>query len=325
MAPRPCPMILNDYTLAQPKIDGNNRYRQNILAIEKAIHTDAWPMRILTSLWGMEYVDAFRINTYFNGDTRRFKMQMRELSFKLLTNNWDETHGLDGVSLTRTGIRVMTGPGAPGGKSPERISPRTLAKKHVLVAIAFVEGWKGAHQPSTPACRTRSRRPCARRVSQNPRPATALIVPRIARAQVDSRLRGRVWRGLVRQLCPCLPQESGPRGGQAQGARGLRLPGLPWRDHQGQEGQDRPDARARVPRQVRRACRVPNAAAAQRMILLPPRLSHRARVCLCCPRRMCESCWSKLEPDETTGVTHCPLCRKPSPTAHPFAVPGVIC
>ena len=132
MAPRPCPMILNDYTLAQPKIDGNNRYRQNILAIEKAIHTDAWPMRILTSLWGMEYVDAFRINTYFNGDTRRFKMQMRELSFKLLTNNWDET-----------GIRVMTGPGAPGGpggKSPERISPRTLAKKHVLVAIAFVEG-----------------------------------------------------------------------------------------------------------------------------------------------------------------------------------------
>ena len=152
MAPRPCPMILNDYTLAQPKIDGNNRYRQNILAIEKAIHTDAWPMRILTSLWGMEYVDAFRINTYFNGDTRRFKMQMRELSFKLLTNNWDETHGLDGVSLTRTGIRVMTGPGAPGGKSPERISPRTLAKKHVLVAIAFVEGWKGAHQLTCAIC-----------------------------------------------------------------------------------------------------------------------------------------------------------------------------
>ena len=28
MAPRPCPKILNDVTLAQPKIDSNNRYRQ---------------------------------------------------------------------------------------------------------------------------------------------------------------------------------------------------------------------------------------------------------------------------------------------------------
>jgi len=43
-----------------------------------------------------------------------------------------------------------------------------------------------------------------------------------------------------------------------------------------------------------------------------------------CRDKMCDSCWSKLKPDETTGVTHCPLCRKRSPTAHAFTVPGVI-
>jgi len=43
-----------------------------------------------------------------------------------------------------------------------------------------------------------------------------------------------------------------------------------------------------------------------------------------CHDKMCHSCWSKMKPDETTGVKHCPLCRKPSPTAHPFTVPGVI-
>ena len=152
MAPRPCPMILNDYTLAQPKIDANNRYRQDMLAIEKAIHTDAFPMRILTTIWGMEFVDAFRVNTYFNNDPRRFKAQMRELAYKLLTNTWDQTHGLDGVSLTRGGLTVASGPGAPGAKSPERISPRTLAKKHVLVPIASVNGWKGATQLTCAIC-----------------------------------------------------------------------------------------------------------------------------------------------------------------------------
>ena len=152
MAPRPCPLILNDYTLGQPKVDSNNRYRQDILAIEKAIHTDAFPMRFLTTIWGTEFVDAFRLNTYFNSDPRKFKKQMNELAFKLLTNNWDEMHGPDGVSFSRAGMRIPSGPGAPGAKSPTRVSPRTQAKKHVLIAIASIEGWDGSHQLTCAIC-----------------------------------------------------------------------------------------------------------------------------------------------------------------------------
>ena len=149
MAPRPCPKILNDVTLAQPKIDSNNRYRQEILAIEESLRTDSFPMRFLTTIWGMEFVDAFRLNKYFNKDPRPFKSQMKELAHKMLTNEWDEYHGLDGVSLTRRGLAITIGPGAPGGRSPQRTSPRQLAKKHALVAIASIEGWQGSSSQLT--------------------------------------------------------------------------------------------------------------------------------------------------------------------------------
>ena len=161
MAPRPCPKILNDVTLAQPKIDANNRYRQEILAIEESLRTDSFPFRFLTTLWGLEFVDAFRANKYFNHDPRKFKLVMKELAFKMLTNTWDEMHGLDGVSFTRHGLSITTGAGAPGAKSPTRSSPRTLAKKHVLVSINSIEGWQGsAAQLTCAICKAKTTMVC---------------------------------------------------------------------------------------------------------------------------------------------------------------------
>ena len=176
MAPRPCPKILNDVTLAQPKIDSNNRYRQEILAIEESLRTDSFPMRFLTTIWGMEFVDAFRLNKYFNKDPRPFKSQMKELAHKMLTNEWDEYHGLDGVSLTRRGLAITIGPGAPGGRSPQRTSPRQLAKKQFS-------------SPSRPLRAGRARRASSRARSARIRPrcAASSAPPRMASWRSASR------------------------------------------------------------------------------------------------------------------------------------------
>ena len=52
----------------------HNDYRQHVLAIEhnvvEAFRTDSFPMRFLTTINGLEFVDAFRLNQYFNFDTR---------------------------------------------------------------------------------------------------------------------------------------------------------------------------------------------------------------------------------------------------------------
>ena len=47
--PRKCPAVLNDATLAQPKIDRGNCRRQYDLAMEKRSRTEAFPFRLLYS------------------------------------------------------------------------------------------------------------------------------------------------------------------------------------------------------------------------------------------------------------------------------------
>ena len=49
---RKTPAVLNDYTLAQPAIDKNNRYRQRILAMEKRFITNDFAFRFLTYMVG---------------------------------------------------------------------------------------------------------------------------------------------------------------------------------------------------------------------------------------------------------------------------------
>ena len=45
--------MLNDATLAQPKIDRGNCRRQYDLAMEKRFRTEAFPFRLFTTILGM--------------------------------------------------------------------------------------------------------------------------------------------------------------------------------------------------------------------------------------------------------------------------------
>ena len=56
---RKCPKILNAYTKVQPKIDMNNRWRQDILAMEERFVTHSYPSRLFTTVFGVMIVDAF--------------------------------------------------------------------------------------------------------------------------------------------------------------------------------------------------------------------------------------------------------------------------
>ena len=158
--PRKCPGVLNDKTQAQPKVDSHNDLRQHVLAIEEAFRTESFPNRFLTTLMGLEFVDTFRALQYFHGETRGLKPVMLELAFYLLTNKYDETHGVTINGTTRSGD-VAEGSGAPGAKSPQRVSPRTLSKKHVLVPLSQIVGWRGAaSQLDCGICKTRTTMVC---------------------------------------------------------------------------------------------------------------------------------------------------------------------
>ena len=56
---RKCPKILNAYTKVQPRIDMNNRWRQDILAMEERFVTPSYPLRLFTTVFGIMVVDAF--------------------------------------------------------------------------------------------------------------------------------------------------------------------------------------------------------------------------------------------------------------------------
>eukprot|EP00965_Chrysotila_dentata_P060421 2002367-Pleurochrysis_carterae.AAC.1 len=49
----------------QPAIDDANRRRQNILAFEKRFVTRTFSFRLLTTVLGMIYVNAFNMHKYF--------------------------------------------------------------------------------------------------------------------------------------------------------------------------------------------------------------------------------------------------------------------
>ena len=112
-------------------------------------------MRFKTTLMGIEFVDTYRANQFFNGDMRAFKPAMTELAFKLLTNRYDEALPPAAGGSTRAGVPA-TGSGAPGAPSPSRMSPRTLAKKHMAVPLSSIPGWTGgAAQLACSICSTR--------------------------------------------------------------------------------------------------------------------------------------------------------------------------
>eukprot|EP00965_Chrysotila_dentata_P153353 5069053-Pleurochrysis_carterae.AAC.1 len=68
---RPCPRVLDDWTQMQSAIDDANRRRQNILAFEERFVTRTFPFRLLTTVLGMIYMNAFNMHKYFVKGTAR--------------------------------------------------------------------------------------------------------------------------------------------------------------------------------------------------------------------------------------------------------------
>ena len=78
--------VHNDFTLAQPTIDRHNRYRQQILAMEKRFVTNNFAFRFFTSMLGTLVVNVFMAHRYFNEPKAEFKVELDKLALALVNN-----------------------------------------------------------------------------------------------------------------------------------------------------------------------------------------------------------------------------------------------
>ena len=147
MEPRKCPKVLNTWSQQQPKIDSNNRYRQNILAIEERFVTRSFPFRMLTTTLGITFANAYEWFCYFINKTQfdDFLLFMRDLSYDAMHNNYDAmTAGV--APPTPNATR------AAGSASPRRQSPRQIASEHRLCNIRMIYGYKGSAKQMCAIC-----------------------------------------------------------------------------------------------------------------------------------------------------------------------------
>ena len=125
----------------QPHIDKNNRWRQDILAIEERFATTSYPFRSLTTLMGLIAANSFTATDAFVGDRGawEFRPFVHALAYAAMHNTYDSDHE-----------PRWSRPPVP---SPVRMSPRTSAKAHFLIPIKCVVGWKGKLQQKCAVCR----------------------------------------------------------------------------------------------------------------------------------------------------------------------------
>lgn len=198
---RKCPMVLNDFTLAQPTIDRHNRYRQHILAMEKRLVTNNFSFRFFTTVLGFIVVNAFLAHRYFNDANADFKSLMDRLALKLMNNPDAESPTTDSSPSN-------------GRKSPADSSE---AGDHHLMHLKHVEGitWKPGLQQRCVMCNAKTVWVCAE-CSDGP---TALVP--LCSQYTCSRAKGE--KGSVTQhkcleLHSCRPSFF-PRGGKTPAAK----------------------------------------------------------------------------------------------------------
>mmetsp|Transcript_30289 Transcript_30289/g.73683 ORF Transcript_30289/g.73683 Transcript_30289/m.73683 type:complete len:454 (+) Transcript_30289:467-1828(+) len=154
--PRPCPKVLNLWTQQQPQIDSNNRYRQNILAIEERFTTKSFPFRLLTTIFGITLVNAYEWYRYFVNPNQfdAFKPFVAALAFDAMHNDFDSS----GVATSQfaqqapTPSERQTAPRAPGSASPTRSSPRRVRSTHIAIPLKSVPGYKGSRKQLCAVC-----------------------------------------------------------------------------------------------------------------------------------------------------------------------------
>lgn len=129
---RKCPSVLNTFTLAQPCIDRHNRYRQNLLAMEKRILARSFSTRFGVSMMGTVMVNAFFAHKYFNKCALDFKDVMATLAFRLMHNAY----------LPQPEISPRKGSCA--GRGSPCTSDSSFGCGHTLVLLRKLPGFKGS-------------------------------------------------------------------------------------------------------------------------------------------------------------------------------------
>ena len=128
----------------QPKIDKNNRFRQDILAIEERFVTKSFPFRMFTTVLGITFANAFEWYGYFVQHDKYdcFLTFMRDLSFDAMHNEYDTLGARPTPGVARTA----------GSSSPQPFSPRARAKLHCAVPLKSLPGYTGAGKQVCTIC-----------------------------------------------------------------------------------------------------------------------------------------------------------------------------
>lgn len=141
---RKCPKVLNDYTIAQPKIDRSNKKRQHYLAMEKRFPTHSFPFRVLTVLLGVIITDAFYLHQYLHQrDTVEWRAALRRMFFALMHNKVDEINfgSADASDLYDANWTLETQKKNKGLANPARGSKQSTFEQingHLIVPFSVV-------------------------------------------------------------------------------------------------------------------------------------------------------------------------------------------
>ena len=132
--------VHNDFTLAQPTIDRHNRYRQQILAMEKRFVTNNFSFRFFTSMLGTLIVNVFMAHRYFNDPKAEFKVELDKLGLALVNNVFIEPPSVPKSPSSHCAT--------PGSDSCDDGEP------HYLIPLRSVEGikWKNGMQRRCRLC-----------------------------------------------------------------------------------------------------------------------------------------------------------------------------
>ena len=143
---RKSPKAFNDYTTAQPIIDRANRYRQDILNLERRLATHSFDFRFYSDYLGICFCNAIDASIYFHeGGSGDWLADARQLAYQLMHNTWDVDH------KPRT-------PVVPSPRKRKCTSPNTSPNKagkhgsHTLVKLTEIPGYKGKRQSKCGEC-----------------------------------------------------------------------------------------------------------------------------------------------------------------------------
>ena len=132
--------VHNDFTLAQPTIGRHNRYRQQILAMEKRFVTNNFSFGFFTSMLGTLIVNVFMAHRYFNDPKAEFKVELDKLGLALVNNVFIEPPSVPKSPSSHCAT--------PGSDSCDDGEP------HYLIPLRSVEGikWKNGMQRRCRLC-----------------------------------------------------------------------------------------------------------------------------------------------------------------------------